>query len=141
MAGLHAVKRELSNINEINLQRSPLSKRTDHSPLPCYEEIPLRDALVYGISSSCDRPDYSVIELPGGIILGESTKEDVINAFGMPNVGSPSPAAPPGQSAVITWIDLIYQSEQGPLSLSNEVSIRVASANRNFCDLYNSGIY
>ena len=91
------------------------------------EEIPMLNSIVCGIWSSCDRSDYPVIKLPGGIILGESTRADVINAYGEPNVASATPTVPAGEIAVIRWIDLTYRSKQGPSLLSNEVRIRVTS--------------
>jgi hypothetical protein len=48
------------------------------------DELPIEESMVYKIESSIDDENYAVIELPRGIILGESTKDDVIEAFGWP---------------------------------------------------------
>jgi len=48
------------------------------------DERPLSESVVYGISSDIRRDDDPIIELPRGIVLGESTKDDVLSAFGWP---------------------------------------------------------
>jgi hypothetical protein len=50
------------------------------------EEIPLGESLVYSISSSIEDEDHAVIELPKGIVLGVSTMDDVLEAFGYPTL-------------------------------------------------------
>ena len=62
------------------------------------ESLPINECLAYGIKSYnyeiydddyFAKEDYSVIELPKGIVLGVSTKNDVIRAFGYPTYSQP----------------------------------------------------
>jgi len=48
------------------------------------EEIQIEESIVYKIKSSINDENYPIIELPRGIILGVSTIDEVIEAFGWP---------------------------------------------------------
>jgi len=48
------------------------------------DELPINECIIYNIKVSLDQEKSPVIELPKGIKLGVSTKDDLINAFGWP---------------------------------------------------------
>lgn len=47
-------------------------------------DVPMNQAIIFQITSSLDYDNPAVIELPKGIILGKSSKNDVIKVFGGP---------------------------------------------------------